>query len=348
MKRMWMILVLVVLPSPNYLNAQETVTFKLGTFADGAEPYLGLVLDDSLVVDIAQANDALPGGQAVIPEDMKELIVRYPELRPRLRAIAAAASSDAGAQAAYVKAVDAVKVLPPLMPNIMYAAGSNYSDHAAEMDGPSEGSPPDSIAGIWERAPDDTRQNPYMFIKLPSTIIADGEAIRMMPQRHNLDYECEFAAVIGTAASRVPPEDAANFIFGYTLLHDVSDRGGRGDETPFGADWLLMKNHDTWAPLGPFIVPKEFVENPHNLKQTLTLNGELMQDSTTANMTHDTFDIVSFVSHNLTVHPGDVIAMGTPSGVGVARDPQVFMKPGDVAACTIESIGTLTNPVVGR
>ena len=96
MKRMWMILILVVLSSPTYLNAQETVPFKLGTFADGAEPYVGLVLDDSLVVDIAQANDALPGGQAVIPEDMKELIVRYPELRPRLRAIAAAASSDAG------------------------------------------------------------------------------------------------------------------------------------------------------------------------------------------------------------------------------------------------------------
>ena len=107
-----------------------------------------------------------------------------------------------------------------------------------------------------------------------------------------------------------------------------------------------MKNHDTWGPLGPFLVPKEFVAAPHSLKQTLTLNGELMQDSTTANMTHNTFDILSFVSHNLTLQPGDLIAMGTPSGVGVARNPQVFMKPGDVAACTIENIGTLTNPVI--
>ena len=162
MKHIWMVPVLVLLWSPNHLNAQETVTFKLGTFAAGAEPYLGLVLDDSLVVDIAQANDALPGGQAVIPDDMNELIVRYPELSPRLQAIAAAVSSDDGAQAAYVRAVDAVKVLPPLMPNIMYAAGSNYSDHAEEMDGPSDGPPPGSIAGIWERAPDDTRQNPVV------------------------------------------------------------------------------------------------------------------------------------------------------------------------------------------
>ena len=95
-----------------------------------------------------------------------------------------------------------------------------------------------------------------------------------------------------------------------------------------------MKNHDTFGPLGPFIVPKEFVPDPHDLAQTLTLNGRLMQDSTTAYMTHDTFDILSFVSHNLTMHPGDVFAMGTPAGVGVARNPPVFMKAGDVAVCT--------------
>jgi 2-keto-4-pentenoate hydratase/2-oxohepta-3-ene-1,7-dioic acid hydratase in catechol pathway len=304
------------------------------------------VLDDNLVIHIVQANDALEGVKPAIPDNMNELIIVYPELRSRLHEIAAAVSSSDGAPMGYVKELGDVTIMPPLIPNIMFAAGSNYSDHAAEMDGPSEDPPPPSITGIWERTPDDERQNPYVFIKLPSTIIADGEAIRMMPQRDNLDYECELAAVISSPASRVPPELAENFIFGYTLLHDVSDRGGRGDETPFGADWLLMKNHDTWGPLGPFLVPKEFVADPHSLKQTLTLNGELMQDSTTANMTHNTFDILSFVSHNLTLQPGDLIAMGTPSGVGVARNPQVFMKPGDVAACTIENIGTLTNPVI--
>jgi 2-keto-4-pentenoate hydratase/2-oxohepta-3-ene-1,7-dioic acid hydratase in catechol pathway len=336
----------VILFAPSYLLAQQIVPFKLGTFEDGAGRYLGLVLGDNAVVNIAQANDTLAGPKPDIPTDMKELIVRYPELRSRMQTIAAAASSTGNDDADYVAAIETLKILPPLIPNIIYAAGSNYSDHAAEMDGPSEGPPPGSIRGIWEREPGDSRQNPYVFIKLPSTIIADGEAIRMMPRRESLDYECEFAAVIDRTATRVPPEDAEDFIFGYTLLHDVSDRGGRPDETPFGADWLLMKNHDTWAPLGPFIVPKEFVPNPHNLRQTLTLNGTLMQDSTTANMTHNSFDILSFVSHNLTMHPGDVIAMGTPAGVGVGRNPPVFMKAGDVAACTIESIGTLTNPVV--
>ncbi len=180
MKRVPMILSLALL-SPSTLFAQEDVPFKLGTFEDGAERYLGLVLHDSLVVNITQANDTLAGPKPAIPSDMKHLVLRYAELRPRLHTIAAAASEEGGAQAAYVKAVDDVKILPPIMPNIMYAAGSNYSDHAAEMDGPAEGPPPGPIAGIWERPPGDTRQNPYVFIKVPSTIIADGEAIRMLP-----------------------------------------------------------------------------------------------------------------------------------------------------------------------
>lgn len=341
MNRLYL-LIATVFAIPASLTAQEATPFKLGTFQDGDTQYVGLVLNDNLVANIAQANAALPGAGPTMPANMKELVIRYPELRARLYAIAA----DASAESSYVKAVEEVKILPPIMPNIMYAAGSNYSDHAAEMDGPIEGPPPESIRGIWERSPGDTRQNPYVFIKAPSTIIADGEAIRMLPERDALDYECELAAVIGTAASRVPPEEAENYIFGYTLLHDVSDRGGRPDEPVFGSDWLGMKNHDTFGPLGPFIVPKEFVPDPHDLAQTLTLNGRLMQDSTTAYMTHDTFDILSFVSHNLTMHPGDVFAMGTPAGVGVARNPPVFMKAGDVAVCTIERIGTLTNHVV--
>jgi 2-keto-4-pentenoate hydratase/2-oxohepta-3-ene-1,7-dioic acid hydratase in catechol pathway len=234
------------------------------------------------------------------------------------------------------------------MPNIMYAAGSNYSDHAEEMDGPIEGPPPDDIRGIWRRPSGDRRQNPYVFIKVPSTIIADGEAIHMMPERPEVDYECELAAIIGTPAKRVDPGDAEDYIFGYTLMHDVSDRGGRPDEPVFGSDWLGMKNHDTYAPLGPFITPKEFVPDVHDLAQTLRLNGTLMQDSNTSYMTHDTFDILSFISYNLTLHPGDLFAMGTPAGVGVARNPPVFMKAGDVAVCSIESIGTLTNHVVAQ
>jgi len=342
-----------ILLVPTSLLAQQQ-PFKLGTFAEGGATYLGLVLDDSRVVNLREANNALPGVKPTIPNDMKELIVRYEALRPRLYAIAnAAADSDAP----YIKDIGAVDIRPPLMPNIIYNAASNYSEHAAEMarrtaagrggsTPPLESTPvPDPIPGIWEREAGDTRQNPYIFLKQPSTVIADGEAIRVPPQREELDWECELAAVVGRPASRVSVADAEDYIFGYTLENDVSDRGGRGDRR-MGSDWFLQKNHDTFGPLGPFIVPKEFVADPHNLKQTLTLSGQVMQDSNTGYMTHNSFEMLAYISSISTMQPGDVFAMGSPSGVGTARETPVYMKHGDTAVCTIDSIGTLTNPVV--
>lgn len=350
MKCVWCVLA-VHLTIPSFLVAQDVQPFKLGTFEDDDHVYIGLVLDDVIVVDIAQANNALEGAKSTIPGSMRGLIERYDELRPRLGDIADAAAS--GAQASYITAIGSVRTLPPITPNIIYNAASNYSLHAAEMARRAAGGAepaavpaPDPIPGIWERTPGDTRQNPYIFLKSASTVIADGEEIRIPPKRNNLDWECELAVVIGRSASRVSPEQAGDYIFGYTLENDVSDRGGRADGR-MGTDWFLQKNHDTFAPLGPFIVPKEFIEDPQALKQTLTLNGELMQDSNTGNMTHNVYEMLSYISNILTLSPGDIYAMGSPSGVGTARETPIYMQAGDTAVCTIESIGTLTNPVVG-
>ena len=333
---------------PSLAFAQDVVPYKLGTFESGGEAWLGLVLDDSLVVNIAEASAALGDDGPDIPTDMTALIVAYDDLAPRLRAIAAAAAAEPGA--AYVSNRSDVRIRPPIRPHIIYNAAANYALHAAEMAGQPgeilEGPIPDPIPGIWERTPDDRRQNPYIFLKMANTIIADGEAIRMPPSRPNLDWECELAVVVGKPASRVAVEDAADYIFGYTLENDVSDRGGRGDGR-MGSDWFLQKNHDTFAPLGPFIVPREFVPEPLNLRQTLTLSGTVMQDSNTGNMTHDIYDMLSYVSHIATMQPGDIYAMGSPSGVGTARETPIYMQPGDTAVCAIEGIGMLTNPVVG-
>lgn len=338
----------LIMSMPSPVLAQDVVPFKLGTFEDGGGAWLGLVLDDSLVVNIAEANAALDGDGPDIPADMTALIVAYDELAPRLRAIAAAAASDP--DAAYISNRGDITVLPPIRPHIIYNAAANYALHAAEMAGRPgeivEGPIPDPIPGIWERTPDDRRQNPYVFLKMANTIIADGQPIRMPPQRPNLDWECELAVVVGKPASRVAAEDAEDYIFGYTLENDVSDRGGRGDGR-MGSDWFLQKNHDTFAPLGPFIVPKEFVPEPLGLRQTLTLSGTVMQDSNTGNMTHDIYDMLSYVSHIATMQPGDIYAMGSPSGVGTARETPIYMQPGDTAVCAIEGIGALTNPVVG-
>ena len=247
-----------------------------------------------------------------------------------------------------------------MYPTAILNVALNYVEHSREMAGLNSGPPPiqpggplpgaatkdtTSMPGIWERQANDGRWNPYMFLKSASAVIADGEPIRLPVGRDQVDWECELGVVIGRAAARVPVARANDFIFGYTLENDVSDRGGRGDAR-YGSDWLVGKSHDTFAPMGPFIVPKEFVADPRKLKVTFTLNGRIMQDADTSLMIHDVFEQVSYGSHIMTLRPGDVIATGSPAGVGSARKPPIFFKPGDVSVCTYEGVGTLTNPVV--
>lgn len=340
------------------VQAQEpkgATPFKLGTFEFQGRTFVGLVRADSVVIEIAAANATLEKAHAAWPKvkppaDMKDLIARYETggLKERLHALAAEPTATL---APYAHERRAIRVRPPIQyPDTMLNAAVNYSEHDAEMQRreavppPAPSNPPRSAPGLWERRPEDNRQNPYLFLKAPSAAIADGEPIRIPPGREQVDWECEMAVVIGQRGSHIPIANAADSIFGYTLENDVSDRGGRGDSR-FGSDWLVGKSHDTFAPLGPFIVPKEFVPDPQKLRIQFTLSGTLMQDSNTDRMIHNVYELVHYASNILTLRVGDVISTGSPAGVGSARTPPIFMKPGDVAVCTIESIGTLTNPV---
>ena len=329
--------------------------FKLGTFELKGRTFVGAVTADGAVVDLAAANAALEGAHPTWPKvkppsDMRDLITRYEAggLKERVRAIVA---EKRPAGAAYVHQRTALRIRPPVPdPENMLNAAVNYSEHDAEMQRretappPAPASVPRSAPGLWERKADDTRQNPYLFLKARSALIADGETIRIPPGREQVDWECEMAVVIGRRGGHVPIASASDYIFGYTLEHDVSDRGGRGDSR-LGSDWLVGKSHDTFAPLGPYIVPKEFLPDPQKLRIQFTLSGTQMQDSNTDRMIHTVFELLHYASNILTLQPGDVISTGSPAGVGSARNPPIFMKAGDVAACTIEGIGTLTNPV---
>jgi 2-keto-4-pentenoate hydratase/2-oxohepta-3-ene-1,7-dioic acid hydratase in catechol pathway len=292
---------------------------------------------------------------------MKDLIVRYDAgLRMRIAEIVRSVEATGASRPAYVHEIRAVRVLPPVMyPTTMVNVAVNYREHDLEMaklrdqvpgmGGATSGAAlPNtrSAPGIWDRATDDTRWNPYIFMKSPAAVIADGEAIRLPPGRTQIDWECEMGVVIGRVATRVPVAQAADYIFGYTLENDVSDRGGRGD-TRYGSDWVVSKNHDTFAPLGPFITPKEFVADPQKLAIRFELNGQVMQEANTSFMIHSVFEQVAYTSSIMTLRPGDVIATGTPAGVGSARTPPVYFKAGDRSVCSYEGIGTLTNPVVG-
>jgi 2-keto-4-pentenoate hydratase/2-oxohepta-3-ene-1,7-dioic acid hydratase in catechol pathway len=365
----WIFAVLAVGCSGLLAAAQQAPTpFKLGTFDRQGRPFVGVVLAESTVIDFAAAHAATrnPASTVAAPIDMKDLIARYDQgLRGRIIEMVRASTTTTAARPSYVYDLKALKVLPPIMyPRTLLNVAVNYREHDIEMNtvGASGktalgatvtqvtggAAPPGtrSAPGIWERAADDMRWNPYMFLKSPAAIVADGEAVRIPPNRPQIDWECELGVVIGRTADHVPVARAADYIFGYTLQNDVSDRGGRGDQR-FGSDWLVMKSHATFAPLGPFITPKEFIPDPRNMRVRFTLNGQVMQDATTRLMIHDVFDQVAYGSNILPLIAGDVIATGSPAGVGSARNPPIFLKNGDRMSCTYEGVGTLNNPVVG-
>jgi 2,4-diketo-3-deoxy-L-fuconate hydrolase len=308
----------------------QTTSFKLGRFATGGRTFLGVVVDDKAVVEIP------------VISDMKALLASYDKHRTVLLELAAQGRAGKNLD---LKSLDVLTPIPN--PKSMLNAAVNYTEHAQEMargDAAAPAKVPPPIPGIWERKPGDTRQNPYLFPKMPAALTSDGEPIRLPVGRTQIDWECELAVVIGRTADHISPEQAKDYIAGYTLQNDVSDRGGRTDGR-HGSDWLIGKSHPTFAPLGPFIVPKEFVPDPQKLGIKFTLSGKVMQDSNTERMTHNVFEMVSYASHILALEPGDIIATGSPAGVGTARATPIYMKDGDVSVCTIEGIGTLTNPV---
>ena len=331
-----------------------TTPFKLGTFERQGRTFVGIVLRDAVVIDLATANTAItsPASGVASPTDMKDLIARYDALRPRIADIVRTVGDT---RPAYVYDVGALKILPPVMPTTMLNVAVNYREHDLEMarrQGDTRtataGEAPagtTSAPGIWERKQGDTRWNPFMFIKLPGSIVAEGEAVRIPVGRTQIEWECELGVVIGRPASRVAEARAMDYVFGYTLENDMSDRGGRGD-TRFGSDWLITKNHDTFAPLGPFITPKEFIADIGNTGMKFSLNGTLLQEGTTAQMIHTVAEQIVYGSNIVTLRPGDVIATGTPPGVGSARTPPILLKAGDRMTCSYDGVGTLTNPVV--
>jgi 2,4-didehydro-3-deoxy-L-rhamnonate hydrolase len=313
--------------------------FKLGRFAQGGRTFLGVVVDDKTIAEIPSSTG----------DNLKAIIRDYAKHRPTLRDLAARARSGKGAGIHDLKSLDTLA--PIADPLSVLNAAVNYVEHGNEMaraggGGAAAPAPvPASIPGIWERKAGDTRQNPYLFPKLPAAITGDGDPIRLPPGRDRVDWECELAVVIGRAADHVTPEQAKEYVFGYTLMNDVSDRGGRADGR-HGSDWLLGKSHPTFAPLGPFVVPQEFVPDPQKMPIRFTLSGKVMQESNTDRMTHTVYELIAYASNIVTLQPGDIISTGSPAGVGTARETPIYMKAGDVSVCTIGNIGTLTNPVV--
>jgi acylpyruvate hydrolase len=213
---------------------------------------------------------------------------------------------------------------PPIPnPSKIIAVGLNYRDHAEE-----QGKKPPEV--------------PLLFAKAPSCLIGNGDSIRIPSQERKPDAEAELAVVIGQTARHVPAEQAVGKVLGYTIMNDVSGR-----EAQYGdRQWFRGKSYDTFGPCGPWIVPASDVSEPHALGIRSYWNDTKMQESNTAELIHGVFDLIAYISRQITLLPGDLIATGTPAGVGVFRDPQIFLKHGDRVRIEIDGIGVLENPVV--
>jgi 2-keto-4-pentenoate hydratase/2-oxohepta-3-ene-1,7-dioic acid hydratase in catechol pathway len=219
--------------------------------------------------------------------------------------------------------VSAVTLDAPLLnPGKILCIGLNYKDHATE----SKAVPP---------------KFPTVFCKFPHTLIGNGEPIFLPKATEQPDYEAEFAAVIGKAGRNIPEDDWEDYIFGYTILNDVSAR----DVQLATPQWTLGKNFPTFAPLGPWIVTKDEIPNPHELNISLTINGETLQSSNTRELIFKLPKLLSYISTMMPLMPGDIISTGTPAGVGMGRTPQRWLRPGDDVVVEIAGIGSLRNPV---
>lgn len=201
--------------------------------------------------------------------------------------------------------------------------GLNYRDHAREVE-----------MELPER--------PLLFAKWQSAVVGDGEPIVIPPGVEKVDYEAELAAVIGARVKGVSAENALEAVEGYTCLNDVSARAFQfGD-----GQWTRGKSIDTFCPIGPRVVARDEVGDPQSLRIACRVNGETVQDGTTADMIFSVAEIVAFVSATITLEPGDVIATGTPPGVAMGRTDGRYLQPGDTVEVEIERVGVLTNPVV--
>lgn len=232
---------------------------------------------------------------------------------------------DAIAQEASRVSLDEVQLLAPLeRPGKFLAIGMNYKKHAEEA----------AKLGI------EPPKQQYWFNKQTSCLAGPYDEIELGVSEM-VDYEAELAVVIGKAAKGVPPEQAKDHVFGYLVSNDVSARDWQKHSPTF----TVGKSFDTHGPVGPWIVTADEIDDPHSLKLRCLVNGEVRQDSDTSQLIFDVWEQISYLSTAFTLEPGDLLATGTPEGVGIARNPPVFLKSGDVVRCEVEKIGAIENRV---
>ncbi len=294
---------------------------RLVTFGNGTAR-VGVIGEDGTISGL---DDLAPGA----PTGMIDVIARWREIEPQLR--------DGALRAVAGTPIDRVQLRAPIPhPHNIFAVGWNYADHFMETKSFHEG-----VAKTLADMP----EHPAFFTKNTRSVVGPDAPVRHPgPHSQMLDWEAELVAVIGTPGRDIPEDRALDHVFGYTVANDVSVRDHQRKR--HGDQWIKGKSFDTHCPLGPWIVTADEIPDPQVLRVTSRVNGETMQDSNTRYMVFSVARIVAELSVGMTLAPGDIVLTGTPSGIGDARTPPVYLKVGDVMEMEVEGVGVLRNKVV--
>ncbi len=256
-----------------------------------------------------------------LPANVRQILEQGPS------ALALAAETARRTDAVTLDPAQATFLAPVLDPRKIVCVGLNYRDHARESNVP-------------------IPREPVLFSKFPTALVGHGQAIVLPPVSSEVDFEAELVFVVGKRGRNIPAAQGQGHVAGYMVGHDVSARDWQLKKD--GKQWMVGKTFDTFAPTGPCLVTADEVPDPHHLAISLRINGQTMQKSNTDEMIFKCGDIVAYLSQVFTLEPGDVIFTGTPPGVGFARKPPVFLKPGDVVEVEIEHLGVLRNTVIAE
>ena len=357
---LFLVATLVFFANPSAVSAQTMQSaqpFKVGTFAIDNIPTVGLVVqNDALIVDLAAANRALEllpqYSKVTMPEDMLGLISQYEYgLKYRVYEIVnwlveEELLSDDN-HPSFIHPVGSVDIMAPIQyPSKLMNAAVNFYTHACE------GCTEEELAA-QTRERREHRGVPYLFLKpTRGAIIRDGDDIIMPYGRDAIEWEVEMAVVFGRSGKYISADRAYDHVFGYMVAMDISDRGGRPPGGyGSGSDWFVGKGHDTFAPHGPWIVPKEFYGDPmQRLHQTLVIDGVTVQEAKAGDMIHNIPELIEYASSLITIFPGDVMQSGTSGGTGAGRVERAsgsgYLVDGETITANIEGIGTLTHKVI--
>ncbi len=289
------------------------------------------VLSDDRLLSLSKAARHLtgPAAEALKANSMLLLIGGPPETLDVARGLVGDAEAGSLGTAILAEGAKLLAPIPAIRKNVL-CVGRNYAEHIAEGDRAQK-----QKVGVTEY--------PVFFTKPPTSIVGPGGDVLTFPSiSKQTDYEVELAVIIGTPGRNIARADAMKHVFGYTILNDIS---ARDVQRRHGGQNFKGKAFDGSCPMGPWIVTADAIDDPHALPISLTVNGETRQDGNTRDMIFDIETLIASLSEGMTLEPGDIIATGTPSGVGYAMDPPCFLKDGDSVVCNISGIGTLTNSV---